>query len=120
MMRERREEGAKVTTSLWAVLACAWSWCPGGCVCVRERVCVCVRESVCVCVCVLYECVSWCPGGCECVCTHMCVLTILCLAHRTPLRSELTREGLVGPLAAGGGLHKSSQQALEDQVAAIL
>ena len=87
MMREKWEEGAKVTTSLWAVLACAWSWC---------------------------------PGGCECVCAHMHVLTILCLAHRTPLRSELPREGLVGPLAAGGGLHKSSQQALEDQVAAIL
>ena len=55
-----------------------------------------------------------------CVCTHMRVLPILCLAHRTPLRSELPREGLVGPLAAGGGLHKSSQQALEDQVGAIL
>ena len=63
-MRERREEGAKVTTSLWAVLACAWSWCPGGCVC------------VCVC-----ECVSVCLGVLVVVCagTHMCVLPILCL-----------------------------------------
>ena len=73
MMRERREEGAKVTTSLWAVLACAWSWCPGGCVCVRERVCVCVRESVCVCV----YCMSVCLGVLVVVsvCAHTCVFS---------------------------------------------
>ena len=100
-------------------------------VCVRERVCVCVRESVCVCV-RKSVCVCERERVCVCeivclsvlvavsVCTHMCVLPIFACPHRTPLRSELPREGLVGPLAPGAGLHKSSQQALEDQVGATL
>ena len=56
-----------------------------------------------------------------CVRAHTCVFSpSFACPHRTPLRSELPREGLVGPLAAGAGLHKSSQQALEGQVGATL
>ena len=68
MMRERREEEAKVTTSLWAVLACAWSWCPGGCVCERESVCV--------------YCMSVCIG--VLVVVSVCVHTHACSPHPLP------------------------------------